>query len=1170
MFRLLGFGLLTALLASGSVALSPGSSTASAVELPSTTVFESGLNEMARFVGRYAFSTDGFSSQPSVGQTTVPGSLQVEKPAGATTVENAYLALVSSSSNPPNPSASLDSQSVTFTHRSGGVGNDSWRNWLADVTSLVANDLDAASAGTINIPVTFGPISRTSNDNVYTGVALTVIFNSTTAEPGTTIFQFGHAATSGDSTTINFSPLTSNPSGALLSLGIGWSVQTSAAAPSNNTRCDGTGELTCVDVTTTSAGKTRVSNFAGGKDDSLSTNPALITVGGVGDTAMTAASFGSRTFNTSYDSELYDISSLLDVGDDSLRLDTYNPSGNDTVFQLVLSVPGVLATQTVTFDSNDGSGATTSQTESTASSLTVNSFNRGGYTFAGWNTDPDGLGTAYADGASFGFTVDDTLYAQWLKSTPTVDATHDIWIEGDGSNPDNGSETSLTLKMGSGSTGSAYKRVALVRFDYDPSYVWTSAALDLVVSNNSKGMSDPNYGTTFKSFNVGVYGANDSDWAESSANYTSVSSTTSDWKIDFTHPYSTPGATLLGNVSVPANSTSGSFPTVGETYSLSNADLVSFLNNDSDGKVTFFLTRTDSSDQSNLSFASSENTAYDGPQLSVPGSSFSYPVAYDINGGTGTAPDQGAYVVGTPYTIAAPSAVTPPSGKTFSGWNSKADGSGTAYSVGSSYATAASVTLYAQFTASPVVTFASNDGASVSSYQTVTSGVASTLASNGFARSGYTFAGWNTVANGSGTSYADGASITTSSSVTLYAQWASTSSGSSGGSTRSDDDDEPVVAPVVTPTRPTVRLPFPTATPPRPTVLSAPVTTPSSVSTPVDRLVSRVGGVPAPVTTTSSGDDELSVSTSSMRLSLKMSLPGTVSTPTDDVTPELTIKPGAKAAVSGSGLLPNTTVQMWLPNVSDRELGRLAVNADGELTGEVSLSSSLGEDPLPIGRQTLQVTGYDADGNQTVVEMPVNIAQGPPTPEPNRQVGALPDLALGQSLATSAGVPTRVSVTPFAEQRIVAVDGGDWSLSVAVADQNGEVGGTGDEPLLRMTQSGQGSVTGDGFQPGTVASLWMFSDPTLLGTVTVAEDGSFNAEFLVDAQFLPVGEHTLQIQGVGTDGYIKAANLGVLIDEAPAITTAGSALSMIWWIVAAVILVALVIVLLVARRRNQA
>lgn len=1142
---------------------------ASAATLPSTKVYEAGLHEMARYIGKYVFSADGFSNKPVIGQTTVSGTLQVEKPAGATTVENAFLTLVSSSTNPPSPQATLDSQSVTFTHRSGGVNGDSWRNWLSDVTNIVSTELDSASAGTINVPVVFGPISRTSNDNVYTGVALTVIFNSTTAETGTTIFQFGHASTSGETTTIDFSPLTTTPAGALLSLGIGWSIQSSATAPSDNSECDGTGELTCVDITTTSAGKTRVSNFAGGRDDSLDTNPALITVGGVGDTAMTDSSFGDGTFGSyTDDSELYDISSLLDVGDDQLVLETFNPSGNDTVFQLVLSIPGVLATQTISFDANGGSGSMPSQTESTATALTSNGFNRTGYLFGGWNTDPAGTGTAYTEGATYAFTSDDTLYAQWLKESPSIAATHDRWFEGDGSDPDTGRSPTLNVKMGTASTTSSFKRVALMRFDFDPSYVWTSAALDLVVASNTKGNVDPGYGTTFTSFNVKVYGANDADWSESGTNTSAATSTNSDWKISLTHPYSMPGGTYLGNISVPAVAYSGTSPTIGQTYSLSNAALVSFLNNDSDGKVTFFITRSDESDQSNLEFASSENTSYDGPTLSVPGASFSFPVAYDINGGSGSVPAQGSYIVGSPYTVAAPANVTPPTGESFAGWNSSSDGSGTSYPVGSSYATASSLTLYAQYTANPVVTFNSNDGSSQSNYQAVSSGVSTALSSNSFSRTGYTFSGWNTATNGSGTSYADGANISTSASVTLYAQWSFNSSGSggSGSSGRSTGGSEET--PVTTPTRPTVRLPFPPAVPPRPTVLNVPVTN-SALTGPVDRLISRVGGVPSPVTSDAQGDDEVLVSTSSLRLSLKLNQPGSVSQD-DESTPELIVRPGARAALSGSGLLPDTSVQVWLPNVTDRELGRLSVNANGEITGEVSLSSAQDDDPLPIGRQTLQVTGYDEDGNQTVVEMPVNIAQGPPAPEPNREVDSLPDLGPGQSLATSAGIPTTVAVTPFAEQRLVNVDGGNWRVSVAVNDPRGEVSGDEFTALIRMTQSGLGAVNGDGFLPGTVASLWFFSEPTLMGTVTVAEDGSFDIEFLVDAQFIPVGEHTLQVQGVGTDGYIKAANLGVLIDEPPAPTTATEASVMLWWVFAAAIALALIIVLVVASRRRRA
>ena len=41
-------------------------------------------------------------------------------------------------------------------------------------------------------------------------------------------------------------------------------------------------------------------------------------------------------------------------------------------------------------------------------------------------------------------------------------------------------------------------------------------------------------------------------------------------------------------------------------------------------------------------------------------------------------------------------------------------------------------------------------------------------------RTNYSFVGWNTAANGSGTSYGNGSNITTSSNITLYAQWVQT------------------------------------------------------------------------------------------------------------------------------------------------------------------------------------------------------------------------------------------------------------------------------------------------------------------------------------------------------------------------------------------------------------
>ena len=89
--------------------------------------------------------------------------------------------------------------------------------------------------------------------------------------------------------------------------------------------------------------------------------------------------------------------------------------------------------------------------------------------------------------------------------------------------------------------------------------------------------------------------------------------------------------------------------------------------------------------------------------------------------------------------------------------------------------------------------------------------------------------------------------------------------------------------------------------------------------------------------------------------------------------------------------------------------------------------------------------------------------------------------------------------------------------------------------------------------------------------VTIDENGEFTGEVNIDPNMIPVGQHTLQLQGVGEDGYVKAANMGVLVDDATVAATATGeqSLNLIWWVFAAAILVALVIFLLVARRRKN-
>ena len=117
-------------------------------------------------------------------------------------------------------------------------------------------------------------------------------------------------------------------------------------------------------------------------------------------------------------------------------------------------------------------------------------------------------------------------------------------------------------------------------------------------------------------------------------------------------------------------------------------------------------------------------------------------------------------------------------GYTFAGWYTAASGGTKVGTGGASYTPTSAITLYAHWTANTYsVKFNGNGATSGSmSNQGITYNTAQTLTSNAFARNGYTFAGWNTKADGTGTNYANGASVknltsTNGATITLYAMW---------------------------------------------------------------------------------------------------------------------------------------------------------------------------------------------------------------------------------------------------------------------------------------------------------------------------------------------------------------------------------------------------------------
>jgi hypothetical protein len=107
------------------------------------------------------------------------------------------------------------------------------------------------------------------------------------------------------------------------------------------------------------------------------------------------------------------------------------------------------------------------------------------------------------------------------------------------------------------------------------------------------------------------------------------------------------------------------------------------------------------------------------------------------------------------------------------------------------------VTLYAQWTANTyTVAFNANGGSGTMTPQAFAYDAAQPLTANAFTKSNYSFNGWNTAADGGGTPYTDGQSVsnlTAASGATfeLYAQWVNYSQGS--GITFSDSPKDETI-----------------------------------------------------------------------------------------------------------------------------------------------------------------------------------------------------------------------------------------------------------------------------------------------------------------------------------------------------------------------------------------
>lgn len=155
-----------------------------------------------------------------------------------------------------------------------------------------------------------------------------------------------------------------------------------------------------------------------------------------------------------------------------------------------------------------------------------------------------------------------------------------------------------------------------------------------------------------------------------------------------------------------------------------------------------------------------------------------YTITFDGNGQTIGSPSISTITANYGSTISLAGIGTlVKTGYTFDGWATNAAGTGTIYPANSNYtiSSANNITLYAKWNVNNyqvIFNGNGNDGGNMPN-QNFNYNETKNLTNNSFSRTGYTFLNWNTLADGSGTTYTNGASytMTSTSNVQLYAQW---------------------------------------------------------------------------------------------------------------------------------------------------------------------------------------------------------------------------------------------------------------------------------------------------------------------------------------------------------------------------------------------------------------
>lgn len=289
-----------------------GGAPAATLQAPDPVTAASGLGVFYRKFGKFRLSVD------AAGSNDASHGITVNKPTADAVVEKAFLMAASNfQATIPNGAVALDGNAVTWID---SVFNDIppdlpnfFNSVLADVTPIVKAKMDGAAVGPMEFTLT-EPGGTSSID----GEVLAVVFRvKSDKEKRTIVLMFGGQQLAGDRFELTLAePLDPKVRGSFANMGLGISF---SAQP--------TGQYSIVNVN-----GQRLSTSAGGQDDGVLSNGALITGGGIGDSKANPVDPNQQPVDSRTDDEMYSLLKFLDKKTKKILVDTSNPSNDDNIF----------------------------------------------------------------------------------------------------------------------------------------------------------------------------------------------------------------------------------------------------------------------------------------------------------------------------------------------------------------------------------------------------------------------------------------------------------------------------------------------------------------------------------------------------------------------------------------------------------------------------------------------------------------------------------------------------------------------------------------------------------------------------------------------------------------------------------------------------------------------